>query len=708
MPEPINPQPLYPAGLLRWAGHRDGGVRKPFRSDSGRPTGGRITTPLVAKLQAWVADLTANGASTAPRTVLLVGGPGNGKTDAIETCIEFLDAGLQANGNLVRAFAARFDVPEGQLPPRKVVVEISTLGISVPAHLDQSITLVQDATEGDPAQNRPAEELLLEELSDRLDPECPSIYLCCVNRGILAHAATLAQETVRPDSSAELLNQITAAVTSGPTSPRCWPLSGFEHFAVWPMDVESLVDSSITGAGQTVAHQILAAALDESRWGPACEAATRCPFCQNRELLSRGGAVDALVKLLRYYELASGKRWTFRDLFSLVPYLLVGDYSELEVRGRQVSPCEWSAYQVKLARSAQSNDPAKFRAPYLLVSRLYHHRLFPRWPGLDRGANRKAKGILKGDSFALGLEGARDFFRYLSHAASQAGESSGEILSRVRGSLGDLLDPALAPGDTVLFVRGDQEYTTDQVEERFSLSVREGLSLVSSQLETLERDLLGQLAEADEALVEENFPRTKSHLAKTLQTSLRQFCARLVKRSIGGRRAVCRDAHYFEGYEKALHDSRELLDVRRQLKKLLHDDRNQFRASLVTTFGQPIAQRSRDIVLLTPVVTVRELGPLEASGRPSEPIPYLKVDCHVAPLTFSLFKALQEVVAGLHDASLPTEIFALLNGIKSLVSGHLVRNAEVLEEESKIELGNSGQCVEISGEDFHVMETERQ
>ena len=113
-------------------------------------------------------------------------------------------------------------------------------------------------------------------------------------------------------------------------------------------------------------------------------------------------------------------------------------------------------------------------------------------------------------------------------------------------------------------------------------------------------------------------------------------------------------------------------------------------------------------MLLTPAVTVREMAVHESTGRPAEPIPYLKVDYHVVPLTFSLFKALREVVAGLHDASLPAEIFALLNGIKSLVSGHLVRNTLILDEESRIELGNSGQCVEISGENFHVMEAERQ
>ena len=261
----------------------------------------------------------------------------------------------------------------------------------------------------------------------------------------------------------------------------------------------------------------------------------------------------------------------------------------------------------------------------------------------------------------------------------------------------------------VLFSRNGQPFTITEIEERFSLSVREGLKLVSGQLEQLERDLLRQLAEADEALVDENFPRAKAHHAKILQSSVRQFCARLVKRSIGGRRGFCRDAYYFESYEKSLlPESRELLEVRRQLKKLLHDDRNLFRASLVTTFGQPVAQRSRDIVLLTPAVSVREFPPASPEGRPPEPIPYLRVDRHVIPLTFALFKALREVVAGLHDASLPTEIFALLNGIKSLVSGNLVRDLETLEEESSIALGNSGQFIEISGDKFHVMEARRQ
>ena len=41
---------LFPEGSTRWSGHSDGGVRKPFKPDTGRPTGLQIEMPLVRKL----------------------------------------------------------------------------------------------------------------------------------------------------------------------------------------------------------------------------------------------------------------------------------------------------------------------------------------------------------------------------------------------------------------------------------------------------------------------------------------------------------------------------------------------------------------------------------------------------------------------------------------------------------------------------------
>jgi len=697
---------LYPARLIRWAGFRDGGVRKPFREGSGRPTGERIHTPLVGRLDRWVSEFVS-GTKGCPTTVLLVGGPGNGKTEAIEGLIERLDHELHANGKLVALFASEYDVPQGHLPARKVSVDLSDAASGISPRLNRKLTLVQDATEGDEKLDLSAEQLLLLDLKACLENESGDIYFCCVNRGILAHAATEAHMGTPDDRVIELLNVVTQAVTSGAEPPPCWPLDGFAKIAVWPMDVESLVDDRLAVDGLTVAHQIFIHALAEEKWKPQCASGPRCPFCQNRKLLSKPGSLDALIQFLRNYELASGKRWTFRDIFSLVPYLLVGDYTELSVGGKPVDPCEWSAHQLQLLKAPGGDSAGKRRALFLLVSRLYHHRLFPRWPRLNSGKHRTAKAIIKQAPLTPGLAAASDLFRYLAWAGQGDSTAVGEIHTRMRTSFGDFLDPALVTGEAVLLSTGETQYTVTEIEEFFSLSIAEGFGLVKNHLETLERDLLKKLSVADEALVEDNFPRTRSHHAELLRSSLRQFAARLVKRSLGTRLGLCKDFEEFDAYRAVLDDAHGLAKVRRQLRRLLHDDRNRFRAPLTTTFGQPVAHRSRDVVLLAPAVSVRDIPEPSSEAHPRRVMPYFQIDKSVVPLTFSFFRALREVVAGLHDASLPPDIFALLNGIKLVVSGHVVHRATDLEDEIFILVGGTRDMIEVSAAGFALVEEDR-
>ena len=58
--EPHSHPPQFPAGLIEWAGHQKGGVRKPFCEGSGRPCKQIIETPLLGRLRKWAADLAAN------------------------------------------------------------------------------------------------------------------------------------------------------------------------------------------------------------------------------------------------------------------------------------------------------------------------------------------------------------------------------------------------------------------------------------------------------------------------------------------------------------------------------------------------------------------------------------------------------------------------------------------------------------------------
>jgi len=678
---------------MRWAGHHEGGVRRPFQEESGRPAGRQYETPLVRRLNQWVDDL-ASGLGV-PRAILLIGGPGNGKTDAIEGCIDRLDSVLNANGDLRKCFAGNFQSSSGRLSPRKVVVDLSALPL-MPDHLRASFSLVQDATEGDPTENASAESLLLEELGGLASPQGNDIYLCCVNRGILAEASAMAHLDPAHEAAVGLINGITRAVTSSPTPPDCWPLEGYPHVAVWPMDLESLV-APPEGGGQSIAHQILQTIFEPSRWKPACALKNRCPFCQNRVLLGGQGAIDSLVDLLHYHELSSGKRWTFRDLFSLFSYLLVGEKEEFNIRGRDYSPCAWAAELNRMANDSGANGPDRDRAPFVLASRLYHHRLFPRWPSFDHGGHRAAKHeILKEGAQGDGIGAARAFFRFMARAGDLASKARGEVPSRLRKSLAPVLDPAASPANQVMFERGGQSPTTvGLIEEAFSLSIRAGLDLVGTQITTLERDVLKLLERADEVLSGDGFPGNRTHHARLLGSAIRQYAVRLVKRSLGTRRGVCRDVEHYRNYLGAMGDGTKMGEVRRQLQKLLNHQQGEFRAPLATTFGQPVAERSRDVTLIIPrTVQVQAVQPPTTLRRPREPLKYLRVRQHPVAVTFELFRALQEIAGGRHPASLPADIYGHLDRTRSMVAGSLVRDPDTLADGPRILFGLSGDEVE--------------
>ena len=43
-----------------------------------------------------------------------------------------------------------------------------------------------------------------------------------------------------------------------------------------------------------------------------------------------------------------GRKWNFRDIFSLVPYLLLGDTAKFkDAKGNNTDPCIWAAEMYK-------------------------------------------------------------------------------------------------------------------------------------------------------------------------------------------------------------------------------------------------------------------------------------------------------------------------------------------------------------------------
>lgn len=679
----------FPAQLQDWAGNRSGGVRRLFDEKSGRPGGVVFQTNLLYKLEDWARGL-ANGKAATPRILLLVGGPGNGKTEAIESTVRWLDAELGQGGALLEDLKRSFFPPPGVAVPRMVRVEAPRPD----GNGSLALAIVQDASAVVEQGGKDAAELLLDELEQASLLGGNSAYLCCVNRGVLDDALISAIDGER-EGPRRLLEAVTRAVSLAPDAPPCWPLTGFPDVAVWPMDAETLLQVP-AGGDQAPAQSLLLAAIDGARWPRpnSCDAGAMCPFCTSRERLAKDREQSALLGMLRLYEVGSGKRWSFRDLFSLVSYTLSGH--RMEAHEAATDPCKWAAALWHLHERARQG--ATVRKPqaiaiFELVAAQYQHALFHKWeyPG-GLALLREIRELqLTDDNTAMGLH----WFL--------ASRRAPYLPTMISGSLEGfcaLLDPAIADPDEVVPFSNNTALPLRELDVRFSRSVAEGLAFVRKYqaLTKLDIELLERLGKLDSDLSLAGVRRRRPAAATTLQRFVRDFACRLVRRALCARVGVVREGQFLSEFQRILDNGsgQDLDEVAQEVERLLNDDRD-FAISLTTTFGQPLPPETRQAMLVVPARTVRPFeGQVE--GRPSQPIRYMCVGegrsaQHIA-LTYELFRAVKELELGMSIASLPRSVVALLDTTKARLAGPIVRDQGALER-AQLRIGAGGTTVMV-------------
>lgn len=680
----------YPPGLISWAGHHSGGVRRLFDDSSGRPNKDVLRTNLLCRLEAWAQQL-AEGHPDTPRILLLVGGPGNGKTEAIESTVKWLDEAFRCEGALVKKLTSTFSPKDGLAVPRLVNVDVRSL-CSLTSPFDLSI--VQDASVVFGCEGTSPAGLLIQELCNSLEGPTSHVYLCCVNRGILDDALILALEN-QLERPRELLESITRAVSLAPASPSCWPLDGFPSIAIWPMDAESLFvqtdDINLPPASILLNH-----AVAEERWPlvGTCAAGDRCPFCNSRNLLARERSREALLRILRWYELGSGKRWSFRDLFSLISYLLAGH--RLSGTEKSDDPCLWAAKLVDFDTETKgSKKPGRIRSKAIfdLATSGYQHALFHRW-------DKEISVSLRKDIRDLGMESDHTLMGLYYFLHERRGPYLPATIASLLEDMSQLLDPALASPDTEVAISSRNKVQLREIDARFSKSIEEGIEFIRKYqaLSPAEMDLLRRIAIADSKLSSPSVRRNRPAAASRIQRTLRDFACRLVRRSLGARSAVVQDAEILDAFQQVVEEDDngfQLNDVAHQVEELLNNGEH-FEVSLSTTFGQPLPPRHRQVTL---VVSRQQVGICEMPhmGRPRSPICYLQVgpenSAQPIPLTYDLFKAVKELETGMSLASLPRPVVALLDTTRARLSGSIVRDDRVLSR-SRIRVGTSGTVIE--------------
>jgi hypothetical protein len=696
----------FPKEFIEWAGHHSGGVKRLFDQLSGRPGGELLRTRLIAKLEGWAREIASGGAG-APRILLLVGGPGNGKTEAIEHTIKCLDQELEAGGRLLEQLARDFHPPAGHPVPRMVRANAASVTSGA---VQLELDIVQDASVTAGNGSRSAPELLLEELAGLRAAGPSRAYLCCVNRGVLDDALILALDKGSVEEQA-LLESIARAVSLSATPPSCWPLAGHPTVAVWPMDAESLLVAPGDGS-PSPASILLANATDAQHW-PAlgsCAAGQRCPYCHSRSLLGREDQRGSLLQVLRWYELASGKRWSFRDLFSLVSYMMAG-HEQAQQRSER-DPCTWAARLLRMDEAGkQSRRPVRqeLTAIFQLATSSYQHAIFHAWDhAIATTLAQDAKELAIGEhdqEAARTLRGLQYFLQ--DRKAPYLPATIAPVLS----SLASLMDPALASPDGEVALSMRSKAPLWDLDSRFSRSLADGLEFIGKHhaLSPNETDLLKRLAAVDALLSSPTVRRKRPASAARVQRTVRDFACRLVRRSICTRSAVVLDATTLGSFQRVVEDEqgKRLYEVAQQVKNLLNR-KNGFEVSLTTTFGQPLPPPQRQAMLVVASQPVRPL-PVATEGRPHPPLRFLQVgqgsSSQPIALTYDLFKAVEELELGLSAASLPQSVVALLDTTRARLAGPVVRDPDALAD-ARIKIGADG--VQVGRDGFVVLDREEQ
>jgi hypothetical protein len=680
--------------LLSWHGHDKGGVRVPF-GKFGEPLGRVIETTLRGKLVDAASRIA--GGEPSPRWILLVGGPGNGKSQMVEEFVRVLGEGLKCRDELVDIVASSFR----RTPiPRKVEVSAAIYGSRLGAafsHRVGNLIIIQDASASDDSSKDAAEALaedLLRLLTDPRQPNEPiPVLLCCANRGLLARTLMAAV-----DIGTEVVDLMEAVIRASGLGeealqkdrPKCWPVEAptfaksfpelSDAIACWPLDMESLLLGY--DKMQTAAETIFAEAVDPRRWeAKGCDECTskpRCPFFQNASWLRDKARRGALMRVIRREELAIGQKWNFRSLFSLTAELVVGEWEDFGgASGASNHPCDW--VHTSLTDVDASDPNVSIPAAFRLALRLYPHALFVGTlpvPGLtvtEITASLPAAAVVTRFAATRGVTEAKPIRRTLYSDIVPSVDLARWSPEDDRDLLADLED---SYSQSVAL--GNERWPSEGPPTAVEGSLFAWLRMAEEECDPL---LMGR----DSA---------KAYLAVRF---LRQVAATLAKRSVGVRLGKHANERYLGAYEATIRD----LDLLGELQSLLRDllSGAKFRFNALASFGQPQADNGSLVVLESDSMPIRPITPAPSptAELPAHDFPAISVAGHPVPLTFDLFTALQLKRDGCSSGSLPASVRASLDRIRQLHAGQICRaEVEFLERNAHFDIDQKGSIVVTS------------
>lgn len=631
----------YPFAFKNWFSSNVGGVRLPMNNNSGRPLGDQI---IEGKIHHLIREMIVDFREKKGKFLcVLVGGPGNGKTDLMEFASEIFFKEFNIDLN-----KGKDTLKDGfRLNNRKAKYN----------HDEIVLNLIQDASQRDPNSQSPLDSLFND--FEELDHYDNVLTLICINRGVLENTLSKSKIASEPISKHKKLiskihtyNNLQSIINDS----KIWGdvISDVNLFT-WSMDFDTLFKEN-ESINDNLIKEIIEKSDCDNRFQTA---SVLSPIESSRQFLKNEFKLFNLSRLLRHSEILNGKRFTYRELFSIMAYLF--HHSEDEYVNFEIV--------LKDYESLPSYELIeKFNVLFPLYQKSTSFRFFnyfiePKKELIDnclKPYSTKDQIILK------------QMFYTLSKVDTNMSEIPNFISSR--GS--SLFDPIYFEDNNFEFLNDNEEiHLLKKIIDKTLYNQSINSNDFTSFLEPIEIELIKILEGIKNSyclnIDYDDFNSTQLNGVEQLKTYLNNLIISIFKRSLLFSNFYIKDKDLVQEYlELVQNDSSAFIHV---LEESLTTN-NKIENSLSTNIGQTSGELKNNVIEKSNIATIESL-PKPLNSMPSSDQIILtyhvrgQADNEIIVITYNLFKSIKK-------------------NEKHIFSACLDKNYLLWQELKKIELSN--------------------
>lgn len=574
----------YPFKFFNWFSSMSGGVRRPLDEDSGRPLGNVI---LEGQIHTLIQNMIDEYFQNKGKYIcVLVGGPGNGKTDIMEYAAERFVEGLGEDWTEIK-----LELQDGfSKNNRQSIVSIK----------NQSLLLIQDASQRDIDADSYIDSIYND--FEKIESLDNGLSIICMNRGILE---TIRKESCDPYNKLSKYQEIIKSIYQFNTLDaalfdlKIWgaELEDSKKLYTWSMDFDTLFskvkDQSLN---QNFIYSVFEKAKCEENF---CEDANALsPIFNASEFVANKLKKQNLSKILRSYEILNGKRFTYREVFSLIGYLFYYSEKELNLINKT---------NKELKNLNENQFFERFEKLYQLYQYTCNYRFFNQFVQPTSHLKVECKKAFK-DEKAKNLD---VLFSILSNDAKIKSALIPKFINDMESAF---FDPILCSDNLVLKDDFGQDISLENITKNVIYNLELNIDNYSNTIPNIDRELINCLEKIKTEyclqFTSDDVDVTRLNALDAFKSFLNTTIISFIKRGVFFSEYYIKDKLHIDKYLNIIEGNRAVkIQFVKEFSKAMKNGGTNIETSLVTSIGQTPNQFKTNISIETQPYPLYPLDP---------------------------------------------------------------------------------------------------